>query len=260
MKGRSLCAHTAETESIRFFVGTLSPRSSGGGGHLHQIDFDEETNHISRKVWKPSGEVWQVACPPQNKSLIAVTYNSITECDSQLRAALYSLPLGDSGVISSSNAPGELPLVFDFPVDKTVEDTRCVDWHPSKPSKICVVQESSFQIWELEDSSKPEIGATHKISDAAEERIYMGKWNPHLDGNQFCYVSGTSCKGIDTRNMSKTAWTLPPKAHKFSVRDVDFNPNKQYILATCGDDCATRFWDIRNPSEALKEINEHSHW
>lgn len=56
-------------------------------------------------------------------------------------------------------------------------------------------------------------------------KVYMGKWNPHLDGNQFSLVAGQSVKGIDIRSM-QGVWELK-SAHKFQVRDIDFNPNKQ---------------------------------
>ena len=29
-------------------------------------------------------------------------------------------------------------------------------------------------------------------------------------------------------------------AHTQLVRDLDFNPNKQYYMASCGDDCKTK--------------------
>lgn len=49
-------------------------------------------------------------------------------------------------------------------------------------------------------------------------------------------------------------------AHGQCVRDVDFNPNKQYYLVTCGDDCKVKFWDTRNPNESLMILSDHSHW
>ena len=49
-------------------------------------------------------------------------------------------------------------------------------------------------------------------------------------------------------------------AHSQLVRDVDFNPNRQYYLASCGDDCLAKFWDIRNVSEPVKILSDHSHW
>lgn len=44
------------------------------------------------------------------------------------------------------------------------------------------------------------------------------------------------------------------------MRDVDFNPNKQYYLASCGDDCKVKFWDTRSPAAPVRTLEEHSHW
>lgn len=41
---------------------------------------------------------------------------------------------------------------------------------------------------------------------------------------------------------------------------MDFNPNKQYYLASCGDDCKVKFWDVRHINEPVKTLEEHSHW
>jgi WD40 repeat protein len=50
------------------------------------------------------------------------------------------------------------------------------------------------------------------------------------------------------------------KAHSILARDLDFNPNKQYQLATGGDDCKTKIWDIRSPKNHILEIVRHTHW
>lgn len=49
-------------------------------------------------------------------------------------------------------------------------------------------------------------------------------------------------------------------AHGQLVRDLDFNPNRQYYLASCGDDCKVKFWDVRSVQEPVKTLEEHSHW
>jgi WD40 repeat protein len=53
---------------------------------------------------------------------------------------------------------------------------------------------------------------------------------------------------------------LIENAHNQLVRDIDFNPNKPYILVSSGDDGKTKFWDVRKPTECLKILNDHSHW
>jgi len=49
-------------------------------------------------------------------------------------------------------------------------------------------------------------------------------------------------------------------AHGQLVRDLDFNPNRQYYLSSCGDDCLAKFWDIRNVTEPVNVLSDHSHW
>jgi len=49
-------------------------------------------------------------------------------------------------------------------------------------------------------------------------------------------------------------------AHEMLVNDVDYNPNKPYFIATAGNDCNIKIWDIRLPKEPLKVISDHSHW
>ena len=49
-------------------------------------------------------------------------------------------------------------------------------------------------------------------------------------------------------------------AHGQLVRELDFNPNKQYYLASCGDDCKVKFWDVRNTDLPVMTLTDHSHW
>ena len=49
-------------------------------------------------------------------------------------------------------------------------------------------------------------------------------------------------------------------AHSQMIRDLDLNPNKQYYLASCSDDCKVKFWDTRNTKECLMNRSDHSHW
>lgn len=44
------------------------------------------------------------------------------------------------------------------------------------------------------------------------------------------------------------------------MRDIDFNPNKIYHFATCGDDCQVNFWDSRKTKQPLMIRRDHSHW
>ncbi|CAN0521111.1 unnamed protein product, partial [Ectocarpus sp. 8 AP-2014] len=48
------------------------------------------------------------------------------------------------------------------------------------------------------------------------------------------------------------ATTSVAEAHRFAVRDLDYNPNKPFCLATCGEDRLIKFWDLRRPNAPVK--------
>lgn len=49
-------------------------------------------------------------------------------------------------------------------------------------------------------------------------------------------------------------------AHKYGAMDVDFNPNKPFLLVTCGQDRLVKFWDSRKTSGPVKTLAGHTHW
>ncbi|MFH4976739.1 hypothetical protein AB6A40_003448 [Gnathostoma spinigerum] len=83
-------------------------------------------------------------------------------------------------------------------------------------------------------------------------------WNPHSNGSTVAVASDSSVKIIDSRSYSIT--TVIENAHFPTVRNLDFNPSMQYILATCGDDCRVALWDLRKVQHPLKTLRDHSHW
>ncbi|KAI8609072.1 WD40-repeat-containing domain protein [Chytriomyces sp. MP71] len=90
------------------------------------------------------------------------------------------------------------------------------------------------------------------------ETIDTGKWNPH-NSDEFCIAAGPHISGIDFR-ASKPTFRIP-HAHLECVRDIDFNPNKPYYIATGGDDGKVRIWDTRATTNGpVKELSNHTHW
>ncbi len=58
----------------------------------------------------------------------------------------------------------------------------------------------------------------------------------------------------------RRATTSVADAHRFAVRDLDYNPNKPFCLATCGEDRLIKFWDLRRPNAPVKTVVGHEHW
>ncbi len=66
-------------------------------------------------------------------------------------------------------------------------------------------------------------------------------------------MSEHTVRGWDVRSMEQV-WHFEnnPAGHPQGlVRSIDFNPNKQYHLATAADDGCVRFWDIRAAAKPL---------
>ncbi|KAJ1973404.1 hypothetical protein H4R34_005088, partial [Dimargaris verticillata] len=51
-----------------------------------------------------------------------------------------------------------------------------------------------------------------------------------------------------------------PQAHEGDVLDIEYNPNRPHQLATAGEDCKVRIWDVRNLTRPFMTIADHSHW
>ena len=50
------------------------------------------------------------------------------------------------------------------------------------------------------------------------------------------------------------------RAHSDLLMDLDYNPNKLNTVATCGQDSALRFWDLRRSDKCLLQFEEDSHF
>ncbi|VDD76406.1 unnamed protein product [Mesocestoides corti] len=69
------------------------------------------------------------------------------------------------------------------------------------------------------------------------------RWSPHRNASTLAVAFDSGVLGIDTRCMQPCFWL--GDIHWPCVRDLDFNPNQDHILATGGDDGCVSVWDLR---------------
>lgn len=73
LQARALTPQTAETDAIRFLVGTQSLKYEN---QIHIIDFDDENNIINKNVLLHQvGEIWHISASPADKGVLATCYN-----------------------------------------------------------------------------------------------------------------------------------------------------------------------------------------
>lgn len=251
---RALSAQTAETDIVRFLVGTQSLKFANNQVHL--VELDEEANCLKVQVFQHSiGEIWSMEASPTESAHFITSYNSINDKGTcQMKGALWKLP----EIKEYTNDNMELTMLTEIDTTEYGNDLKAITYHPTDGTKVISVVDNYFALWDL-GGSKPQVTVTGKLSGKGLPRFTNGKWNPHNECNQFVTLYENNIQGWDLRSLSDPSWMIP-SAHSQIIRDLDFNANRQYFLATCGDDGYMKFWDIRVTDEPVLSRIEHSHW
>ena len=255
-QARSLTSQAAEQDAIRFLVGTQSLRSEN---QVHLIDFDEENNVINKNVFlHTEGEIWDISSSPLDKNILATCYNKRTGSTVDTCGALWKMPtdFDSSASDESSTNVNPLQLLSYIPV-QDLGDPKSILWHPSGESSEIIALTDSH-ILHCDTESEVRIMSSIQLDAKRQKKFTAASWNPHHSSKQIATANDQCIRGWDLR-MSEPAYVIE-SAHGQLVRDLDFNPNKQYYLASCGDDCKAKFWDVRNTSQCVKTLTDHSHW
>ncbi|RVE41534.1 hypothetical protein evm_013819 [Chilo suppressalis] len=212
------------------------------------------------------GEIWHLRCSPHDAATLLTTHNSYDPNTSQctMGVSIFKLPtvevipkdLDDLSAIQGRN-PENMELMTTIRPEKSGEEIRCGEWHPTEASRIGVVYEGGVSV---HDVTKGDVVATTATQARARQNLTGGKWNPHQGHTQFAVLQDMHIKCYDTRtDCTKPSWSID-NAHKQLARDLDFNPNRQFHLASAGDDAALNIWDYRNGREPIFSRTDHSHW
>lgn len=252
-QARALSAQTAETDVVRFLVGTQSLKFTNNQVHL--VELNEETGNLKTQVYQhPIGEIWSLQASPMDPDKFVTCYNTLnSEGICQMKGALWKLPI----LNESSNEILKLEKLADIDTTPYGNELKIIAYHPSDESKAVSVVDNNFILWDLKNDN-PQV-VTVGTSGKTSPKFTNGKWNPHNSCNQFVTLNENNVHGWDLRNPSDISWNIP-NAHSQIVRDLDFNSNRQYFLSTCGDDGYMKFWDIRMTTEPVISRIEHSHW
>jgi hypothetical protein len=275
-QARSLAAGPSgspDSGLIRFVVGTQSVKSDN---FVHVLEYMEETHSLSKTVIKhEAGEVCSLTTSPTHGQLLLSCYGNLTSDGKYVnRCSLWKFPLDITASLSDEDLRvtgsttenlNSLEKVCDFNPGEDVKIFGKGVWKPDEANEVITFSEDKIFIWDIEshsmkrivdmDCSKiPSIPTSSRLSKTSAVR-----WSPHCNANILGAAIGSHILGLDLRSPnSPFVWDI--NAHNNLTRDVDFNPNAQYYLASCGDDCESRFWDVRNPSSPVTSLQNHAHW
>ncbi|XP_044746634.1 EARP-interacting protein homolog [Coccinella septempunctata] len=249
-QARALAPILAETEKLKFIIGTQSLKQSNN--QIHLVEFNEEESVLKPQLFHHTeGEVWRITSSAVDASKIAVCYNSIIdESTCAMKSHVLKLPENyDSNIIDNLEVSNKL----DIPSN----DVKTTEFHPTNETRAASVTENKILLWDLSDFNARPISEI-QLETKNNLKYSLGKWNPHQNCNQFSALTETHLKTYDVRT-GDIAWSIDC-CHRIFVRDIDYNMNKQYHIATCGDDSFLKIWDYRQTANPIFSRSDHTHW
>lgn len=264
---RSLCAQYNENLPTRFFVGTQSLESSGNQVHL--LEYVEENDSLSKAVFKHKvGEIWHLISPSKQPNQLISCYSSHRNMNKvENHCAIWRIPIDTSVNLDESDDAqmlSDLINIADFNKDGLGADEqlgKVARLKPDEENELILLMETKLVHLDIETKKPVAFISSEGLSKNVNRltKLSTFSWSPHFNGNVICLVSNNNIYSKDLRSSSTSSWSIP-QAHSQTVRDIDFNPNSQFYIASCGDDCEVKFWDIRNTSKPALKMLHHSHW
>ncbi|KAL0485272.1 hypothetical protein AKO1_011681 [Acrasis kona] len=266
-KSRCLASVLGDHRHHRFLVGTLSLNSSDNEVHL--IDYSEEQHDVvSVGLFRHPHEVWSISAHPTRPDLFFTIYNTGSEFEStlwQMPDTIYKHgPQDDDSLeeeeeaealnlqkIVSPTLQPQLTNKFVIQTNEQKNPLHCILWDPSGVSD---------RVLAIDSQNVKEYRLGHELQDAKcvntfnvpGRRLGTGRWDPHH--NEIVAVAAqTKIRQVDMRS-NETVISIDNAHDQQRVRDFEYNPNKLYYVASCGDDCKIKFWDVRSTKEPIRTL------
>ncbi|EQC39103.1 hypothetical protein SDRG_03311 [Saprolegnia diclina VS20] len=247
---RCVDAIYGESDQQRFVVGTCSP-STKKPNQLHLLD----ANLCLLRAYSHASPLQHFAmCPlPQRAHTILTTFTSERN---EPTFAVWKLESVEDPIATSVDTPAQMTLASQTTMESAI--TKAI-WNPHEDSSgaaIASLNATSIATWALAEGGAA-CKETSKVPLGEGKQLTGVTWDPHHRHN----ITATVDEAIQSWDLrsGKHAHAIED-AHLGCTRDVDYNPNKPYYIASGGDDGKVKFWDLRKPQTALLTLSGHSHW
>ncbi|KAI2522294.1 EARP complex and GARP complex interacting protein 1 [Homo sapiens] len=169
-QARALTPQTAETDAIRFLVGTQSLKYDN---QIHIIDFDDENNIINKNVLlHQAGEIWHISASPADRGVLTTCYNRTSDSKVLTCAAVWRMPKElESGSHESPDDSSSTAQTLELlcHLDNTAHgNMACVVWEPmGDGKKIISLADNHILLWDLQESSSQAVREESEHSEGA---------------------------------------------------------------------------------------------
>jgi len=271
---RALTAVWADKVENRFLVGSCSVRQSN---HLYVVRFHSEVNEIGvdATLAHDTGPVGPICTSPTDSSMV------ITAAEHSSSAVLWKIPKAimernegfryddeDDTSTATPSAGMDQVLTLEHEGDSPIVDIAWRDGSEdmsSKPGDVLTLDRSGkLSQWNLSMGTAESMRSVEISSKMnASSPPFRVAWDPHTNGDAVAVTNGTFVNILDWRtDTSVPSGTVESfRCHRYGVTDLDYNPNKPYVLATAGQDGLVKFWDLRSAKHPLLVARGgHSYW
>ncbi|CAD6265028.1 unnamed protein product [Miscanthus lutarioriparius] len=241
LQARCIADVGADAGSTTFLAGTLSLKEEN---EVHLIRLSPaESELVCDGLFYHPNEIWDLKSCPFDHRVFSTVYTS----GEGYGASVWKIP----EVNGQSNSP-QLEQLFELS-GHTGKTRRVIWWPLGKHDKLISIDDRNIFLWNIDTSNKSAKVISQGSADMLPN-LRGGAWDPH-NHNSIAAISDSSLQLWDLRSMEKS--TAIEHAH---IRDVDYNPKKQNIIATAEDEFGIRLWDLRMLKHPLKDLPGHSHW
>ncbi|KAF7201032.1 tumor suppressing subtransferable candidate 1, partial [Nothobranchius furzeri] len=233
-QARALTAQTAETDAIRFLVGTQSLKFDN---QIHIIDFDDENNVINKNVLlHQAGEIWHIAASPADKAVLSTCYNKTSDSRVVSCAAVWRMPSDwESGSHESPDDSAHNPQTLELLCrldDSSHGNAACVLWEPMGDGKRLIsLADNHALLWDLQESStQATVSSAATLEGKGQLKFTSGKWSPHHNCSQLATANDTAIRGWDLRTMSVYGCPLAKKRKSLDRQTLETSPKRSTYL------------------------------
>lgn len=267
---RALSSTTSLDENAsRFLVGTLSP--SIKNNYVYLFEYKDDSNSLAKISMKfPFGEIWHLGTSIKHPNLMS----AVTGQNGKNKVSLFRLPQ------DSIESPIEDDYgLLDAPVEKlfdiTTDDSKPIPqshWHPDEGDRVLICDGVNLDVWDVEKqqncrnfSFAESLQKLNSIQESQTESANVTdlRWSSLFNCSVIAAAINSKIYGFDTRvshsSPSSVCWSIEDDKC-IKIRSIDLNPNSQYFIASGGDDCCAKFWDLRQTQEPALNIRSHTHW
>lgn len=283
---RALDAVRGERVDNLWVAATCSFRGTGSNNSLTVLQFHADVNELSTAAsLEMEGPTRCVACSPTDSALV------LTAPEQGPSVTLWKLPsfqtfdgddrdAHDTSYLSSSNRSfhaeeNENPQAMAMLLPEGGFGANIVDiaWRdpsedtgPALGDVLTIDTNGHLTQWDMEACIQ--VHSVETVVDGSHNGLPPPRvaWDPHANGQAVAVTTTKTVSILDWRVDTSVptgmcAHIAVASAHFRGVTDIDYNPNKPYVLATAGYDGTAKVWDLRQAKQPVMTARGgHSHW